>query len=86
MLYKLTRRGTAPCYGRAYKSSTADMSPLAGPLLRRMESGLLAFEAALDFSMAHGAPLYVAVAVVLILAVALIFFAAVLPWVRYCRA
>lgn len=48
-----------------------------------MESGLLAFEAVLDLTMTHGGPLYVAVAVVLILAVAMIFFAAVLPWVRF---
>lgn len=47
-----------------------------------MESVLLAFESVLDLGMTHGGPLYVAVAVVLILAVGLIFFVSVLPLVR----
>ena len=42
---------------------------------------MLAFEAVLDCSMTYGGPVYVAVAVLLILAVGCVFFAAVLPLV-----
>ena len=44
---------------------------------------LEAFERVLDCSMTYGGPVYVAVAVALILAVTFVYFAAVLPLVRH---
>ncbi len=56
------------------------------PALRRLETALVALEATLDCGMRYGGPLYVAVAVVLILAVGCVFFVSVLPLVRLsCR-
>ena len=48
----------------------------------RLGSALEVFERVLDCSMTYGGPAYVAVAVALILSVAFVYFAAVLPLVR----